>query len=135
MRWSVLWTLVPDEALPLLIAAVGLAMVCGLLRGQAALRLLALVLLAPVLGALGQSLLAQCPPWVTWLVLAGVGLSLLKGLAALLLGPRAADTMLGSLAADLVRLVVRFVVRLALPLALPLLLLWLAMQWLTTGSI
>jgi hypothetical protein len=126
MRWSLL-TLVPDEALPLLIAAVGLAMVCGLLRGRAALVLLAMLLLAPVLGVLVESLLAQCPPWVTWLVLAGVGLSLLKGLAVLLLGSRAADTMLGSLAADLVRFVVR--------LALPLLLLWWAVRWLTTGSI
>lgn len=129
MRWSLL-TLVPDEALPLLIAAVGLAMVCGLLRGRAALGLLAMLLLAPVLGALGESLLAQCPPWVTWLVLAGVGLSLLKGLAALLLGPRAADTMLGALAADLVR----FVVRLALPLLL-LPLIWWAVRWLTTGRV
>lgn len=42
MRWSVLWTLVPDEALPLLIAAVGLAIVCGLLRGRVALPLLLL---------------------------------------------------------------------------------------------
>jgi hypothetical protein len=130
MHWSLLWTCLPDEALPLLIAAVGLAMVCGLLRGRAALALLALLLLAPVLGALVESLLAQFPPWVTWLVLAGVGLSLLKGLAALLLGPRAADTMMGSLAADLVRLAVR--------LALPLLLLplvWWGVRWLTTGSI
>ena len=117
MRWSLLWTFLPDEALPLLIAGVGLAMLLGLLRGRAALGLLALLFLAPVMGAVVEALLAQLPPWLAWMLLAGLGLALLRGLAALLLGPRAADTMVGSLAADLVRLAVRM-------LCLPLRLVW-----------
>jgi hypothetical protein len=107
MRWSVLWTFLPDEALPLLIVGIGLAIILGLLRGRAALGLLVLLLLAPVLGAVVEPLLAQLPPWVTVLLLAFVGLAILRRLAALFLGPRAADTMVGALAADVVRLAVR----------------------------
>lgn len=117
MRWSLLWTLLPDEALPLLIVGVGLAMMLGILRGRAVLGLLAMLLIAPVIGAVGEALLAQLPPWVAWMLLVGLGLALLRGLAALLLGPRAADTMVGSLAADLVRLAVRM-------FCLPLRLVW-----------
>lgn len=117
MRWNLLWAFLPDEALPLLIVGVGLAMLLGILRGRAALGLLALLFLAPVMGAVGEALLAQLPPWFAWVLLAGLGLALLRGLATLLLGPRAADTMVGSLAADLVRLAVRM-------LCLPLRLVW-----------
>lgn len=117
MRWSLLWAFLPDEALPLLIIGVGLAMILGILRGRAALGLLALFFLAPVIGAVVEALLVQLPPWLVWLLLAGLGLALLRGLAALVLGPRAADTMVGALAADLVRLAVRM-------LGLPLRLVW-----------
>lgn len=110
MRWGVLWTLLPDEALPLLIAGVGLAMILGLLRGRAALGILLMLLLAPVLASFVEVLMEILPPWISLIVLAVIGLSILKGLAALLIGPRAADTMVGSLAADLVRLAVRILI-------------------------
>jgi hypothetical protein len=42
------------------------------------------------------------------LILAVLGLAILRALVGILLGQRAADTMVGSLAADLVRLSVSF---------------------------
>ena len=44
MRWGVLWTLLPDEVLPLLVMSVGLALILGLLSGRTALSILALLL-------------------------------------------------------------------------------------------
>ncbi len=105
MGW--IWMLVPDEALPLLVMGVGLALVLGLLNGRAALGLLGFLLLVPLLALFVETVLGELPPWVSLVLLAFLVLSLLRGLFALLLGSRAADTMVGSLAADLVRLVVR----------------------------
>jgi hypothetical protein len=126
MRWRLLWTCLPHEALPLLIVGVGLAMILGLLRGRAVLGLLALLLLMPVMGPIGETLLAQLPPWVAWLLGAGLVLTLLRRLAAFLIGARAADTMVGTLAADLVRLAVRL-------LCLPLRLVWWAVRQRPSG--
>lgn len=110
MRWGALWTLLPDEALPLLIVGVGLAMIVGLLRGRAALNILLMILLIPVLAPFVEALMGALPPWLSLIILAAVGLSILKGLATLIIGSRAADTMVGSLAADLVRLAVRILI-------------------------
>ena len=103
-RWGVLWTLLPDEALPLVIMVAGLMMILGFRR--AGLGVLGTALLLPVLAPFVEALFGELPPWVSLVVLAFVGLSILKGLAALLIGPRAADHMAGSLAADIVRIVV-----------------------------
>jgi hypothetical protein len=85
------------------------------MRGRAALTILALLLLFPLLAPVIEAMVEELPPWLSLLLLAFIGLSMLQGLAALLLGPRAADTMVGSLAADLVRFVVGMLV---LPLRL-----------------
>ena len=63
-------------------------------------------MLLPVLVPFVEALFGELPPWVSLVVLAFVGLAILKGLAALLIRPRAADHMTGSLAADIVRIVV-----------------------------
>jgi hypothetical protein len=107
MRWGVLWTFLPDEALPLLIVGVGLALMLGLISGRAALGLLGLLLLSPLLAPLIEELLGELPPWISLIILAFLALALFRGLAALILGQRAADAMAGNLAADLVRLMVR----------------------------
>lgn len=108
MRWGVLWMLLPDEVLPLIIVGVGLALILGLLSGRAALGLiLALVVLPPVLAPFVEGVLGDLPPWVSLVLLAFLGLAIIRGVVGLVLGQRAADTMVGSLAADLVRLVVR----------------------------
>lgn len=110
MRWGAIWMLLPDEALPLLILGVGFTMILGLLRGRAALGILLMLLLAPVLAPFVEALMGVLPPWISLIVLAVVGLSILRGLAALAIGTRAADTMVGSLAADLVRLAMRMLI-------------------------
>jgi len=108
MGWGALWLLVPDEALPLIVVGIGVALILGFITGRGALMLiLALVLLPPLLGPFIEGVLGELPPWVSLLILAVLGLAILRGLVGLVLGQRAADTMVGSLAADLVRLVVK----------------------------
>lgn len=104
------WMLVPDEVLPLLIMGVGLALILGLLSGRAALGILGLLLLFPLMAPFVEAVLGELPPWVSLVILAFFALALIRGLAALLLGQRAADNMVGNLAADLVRLVVRLLI-------------------------
>lgn len=108
MRWGVLWMLLPDEVLPLIIVGAGLALMVGFLSGRAALAIIiGLVVLPPLLAPFVEVLVGELPPWVSMVLLAFLGLAIIRGLFGLLLGQRAADTMVGSLAADLVRLVVR----------------------------
>jgi len=104
MRSGILWALLPDEALPLVIMIAGLMMILGF--RQVAFSILGVVLLFPILAPFVEALLGELPPWVSLVILAFVGLAILRGLAALLIGQRAADTMVGSLAADVVRIIV-----------------------------
>jgi len=104
MRSGVFWALLPDEALPLVIMVAGLLMILGFRR--AGLSILGAALLLPMLAPFVEALFGELPPWVSLVILAFIGLAILRGLAALLIGQRAADTMVGSLAADVVRIVV-----------------------------
>ncbi|HLC21856.1 MAG TPA: hypothetical protein VJM10_07095 [Candidatus Methylomirabilis sp.] len=110
MRWGILWTLLPDAALPLIIVGIALAMILGLIRGRLAFSLLGLLVLLPLLAPIMEALLGQMPAWVSFVILAFFGLAVIRGLAALIIGQRAADTMVGNLAADLVRLVVAIMI-------------------------
>ena len=103
---SLLWFFLPDEALPLIIVGVGLALILGFGRGV--LGILGLLLLIPIVAPFVEALLGELPLWVSLLILAIVGLAIFRGLAGLLIGARAADHMMGILAADVVRLVVLF---------------------------
>lgn len=104
MRSGMLWALLPDEALPLIVLGAGLAFILGF--RQAALGLLTLVMLLPVFAPFIEACFAELPPWVALVIIAFVGLAMLRGMVALLIGQRAADTMVGSLAADVIRLVI-----------------------------
>lgn len=104
MRSEALWVMLPDEALPLVVMATGLIMILGF--RQAALSILGMVLLFPILAPFVEALFGELPPWVSLVIFAFIGLAILRGLAALMIGQRAADTMVGSLAADVVRIVV-----------------------------
>ena len=104
MRSGALWALLPDEALPLIIMGAGLMIILGFRR--AGLSVLGAALLLPVLSPFIEALFGELPPWVSLVILAFIGLAILRGLAALLIGQRAADHMTGSLAADVVRVVV-----------------------------
>lgn len=106
MRWGTLWMLLPDEALLLLMVGVGIALILGLLTGRTAIGVLALLILFPILAPFVEALFGTLPAWVSLLILVIVGLSILRGLASLFIGGRAADHMTGILAADVVRLIV-----------------------------
>ena len=110
MRGGVLWMLLPDAALPLLFVGGCIALIFGLVRGRALFGVLGLLLFLPVLGPLAAGGFEQLPPWLSLVILAFFCLAILRGLAALVLGQRAADTMVGNLAADLVRLVVTILI-------------------------
>lgn len=92
---------VPDEVLPVLIAAAGFALVLGLRQAAGALFAIAMsIVLLPALLAPAFELL---PTWALWAALIFIGASLLRLAAGLMLGQRAADHMIGILAADVVR--------------------------------
>ena len=118
---KLLWFALPDEALILVIAGVGLALVLGLIRGRAAAGILGALVLGLLATPFIEALMDALPWWVSLLILAAVGMALLRSVAAIFLGERAASEMTGILAAD----VVRFGFRL---LFLPLRLLWRAFR-------
>lgn len=101
------WMLLPDALLPLVIAGIGLALMVGLLSGSAAFRLLGLLLLCALLGPIIEGVMGDMPPWVGVIIFVVVILALLRGAASLVLGRRAADHMVGILAADCVRFAFR----------------------------
>lgn len=107
---SLLWMLLPDGALLLAVVAIGLATILGLLRGGAAFSLLGVVLLFALLGPFVEGIVegvaGTLPPWMSLVLLVVIGLALLRGVAALVLGRRASDHMVGILAADLVRMAI-----------------------------
>ena len=109
MRSMLLWSLVPDEALPLILAGLGFLVVLGIVPRGAVGALLALVLLpilfGPFIQSFTETMLAQLPPVVVYAALFVVGITVLRLIAALVIGRRAADHMTGALAADLVRFV------------------------------
>jgi hypothetical protein len=106
MRAGAAWLLLPEEALVLVLVVAVFALMFGLMRGWAFLGLVALIVLLPTAALLAEEILAGLPPWVALVVLVVVGLAILRALASLVLGTRAAETMVGSLAADVVRLAV-----------------------------
>jgi len=103
---SALWWLLPDEAMPLVIVGIGLAMILGLIAGRAAMGLLAILLITPLFAPFIEAAIASLPPWLALLILASIVLAFLRGVASLFLGRAAAAHMTGSLAADLVRFTV-----------------------------
>ena len=101
-----LWMLLPDGALPLVIVGIGLALILGLVSRSATFGLLGLMLVFALTGPIVEGVMGAMPPWIGLVILAVIVLTLLKGAARLALGARAADHMVGILAADLVRLAV-----------------------------
>jgi hypothetical protein len=110
MRGGAAWLLLSEEALGLVLVVAAFALMFGLMRGRAFLGLVALIVLLPTMTLLVEEILGQLPPWVVLVVVVVVGLAILRGLASLVLGTRAAETMVGSLAADVVRLAVMLMI-------------------------
>jgi hypothetical protein len=101
MSW--LWMLLPDELLPLFIVGIGLAVILRILRVKAAMAILGGLLLSFILSPFVDAIFDYLPAWVSVLVILCIGLVILRGLISLLIGRRAAEHMVGSLAAELVK--------------------------------
>jgi hypothetical protein len=101
MNWIV--ALLPDQALVLVIALIGLALICGLITGRRAGSLLGGIVLLVLLSPFIEALVAALPWWLLLGLLLVCGLSLLRALSGLLIGAHATSHMVGILAADVVR--------------------------------
>ncbi len=99
-----LWLWLPDEAMPLVIVGVGLALMLGLIRVRTALSVLGTVILLLLAGPFIEALIETLPGWMILLLVLFVVLALFRGVLSLLLGERAAAHTIGILAADMIRL-------------------------------
>ena len=116
---GLLWTLIPDEALIIVIAGIGIALMLGVIRAKAALPMLGGIVLMVLLGPFVEALFLALPWWAIIAVVLVLCISLLRGLSNMLLGERASDHMVGILAADVIRFCfVGFVQILAMPFRL-----------------
>jgi hypothetical protein len=100
---SLLWALIPDEALILVIAAIGIGLILRIISGRTAVSLIGGIALMVLLAPFVEALFASLPWWLTLLLFAGLVLSVLRGLSSVVLGERASDHMVGTLASDVVR--------------------------------
>lgn len=110
MKWTIPSLLLPQEALAPLLALAGILMIVGLKRLAGTLILFVLLFVLgmaflPAFEPFIDAIVAQLPDWALVLLVVGFGLAVLRAVAALFLGQRASDHMVGTLAADVVRLV------------------------------
>ena len=106
MKGITLASFLPEEFIPLLLIGAGLAMILGARKLAGALFMLVLVsvLLPPFL----EPILERVPLWALLLIGVFIVLAVLREIAALFLGREAAATMVGTLAADFVKLLLFF---------------------------
>jgi ABC-type multidrug transport system fused ATPase/permease subunit len=109
---NLLLTLLPDQALILVIAAIALGLILRIISPKYAAFIVGGIILMLVMEPFFDALFAALPWWLTLLVSGFLLLSLLRSLFNLLLGSRATDHMVGILAADAVRLSLAGVFRL-----------------------
>ncbi len=105
---SILW-LLPDNAMILVIVAIGFGLMLGLIRRQAAMGMIGSIVLCLILAPFVESLLGALPAWISMLIMIAVGISIFRGLASLFLGQYAASHMVGILAADVVKFFFRLI--------------------------
>lgn len=103
MNWFI--NLVPDELLLLFIAGVGVAVILGLLNRRMLMPLLGLVVVSSLIGPFVGGLLSALPTWFVAIISIGLLFGALGWLASLVLGKGATDHLVGTLAADVVRVV------------------------------
>lgn len=97
----------PNEFMVLGIVLIGFGLMVGLINGRRAASLLGFVVLLMVTGPfidfLLDTFLALAPWWLLLLLAMLIAFSLLGALSRMLIGRRATDHMVGTLAADVVR--------------------------------
>ena len=106
---SVLWSLLPVSALPLVIIGVGLASIVGIVKPRGAMAILGGVILTILLAPFFDAVFDLLPWWLCLLLTVAFFVSILRAGIQLLLGPRATDHMVGALATDVVRMCIRAV--------------------------
>ncbi len=104
---SALLFFLPDWAIPTLIVVLAVGMILRLVRARTVMAIVAILFLGVLLGPVIEHLFAGLPAWLCLLVLVILAGSLIRALFSAVLGRRAADMMVGVLAADLVRLGIR----------------------------
>jgi hypothetical protein len=102
MNWIL--ALVPDQALVLVIVLIGLALMCGMINARRAFGLIGGIILFLILSPFIGSLVDALPGWLLLGLVLVLGLSMLRAVSNFLIGRGATNEMVGSLAADLVRL-------------------------------
>ncbi len=100
---QLLWFFLPDEALVLVIAAVGLLLMVRVISGRTALGILGAIILLALVSPFIDALMDALPGWSVLLLFAAILLWLFRAACGLFLGRRAADHTVGVLAADAVR--------------------------------
>ncbi len=98
-----LWLFLPDEAMVLVIAGIGLALILGLIRRQAALALVGAVAVSLLVGPFVEAVIGALPGWALFVLLVFLAFSLFRASLSLFLGSGAADHAVGSLAASVIR--------------------------------
>lgn len=107
-RFSVLWWFIPVEALPLIVAAGGLLVMFRVITARRLLLFVAAFALLPVvIEPIIQIAFEVLPWWCLLVAVVIIATSAFRGIAALFIGERAADEMMGSLAASAVRATLR----------------------------
>jgi len=106
-RTTLLWFILPDEAVLLVLVVGGLLVICRLVSVRAVLGVVVLMTMVPVLAPLIEEVFAALPGWLALGLLAVMGFWGLQMVATFVLGRSTAEHMVGTLAADLVRLLVR----------------------------
>ena len=125
MRW--LLTLLPDQAMVLVIMLIGLALMCGIASARRAFRMIGSIILFLLLSPFIGTLVDALPGWLLLGLIFVLGMSLLRAVSNFVIGRGATNEMVGNLAADLVRFGLRSVF---FVLTLP----FRALGWLVRGA-
>lgn len=106
-RTSGLWLLLPQEALPLLLIGGAFLVMFRIASLRAVLSAVVFFALLPIFSPIIEALFGALPAWVSLLFLVGMGFWCFQAIATTVIGRGAAEHMVGSLAADIVRFLVK----------------------------
>lgn len=106
-RSAGIWLLLPQEALPLVLIGGAFMVMFRIASLRAVLGAVVAFALLPIFSPIIEALFSALPAWVALLFFVGMGFWCLQAIATTVIGRGAAEHMVGSLAADLVRLLVK----------------------------
>jgi hypothetical protein len=95
----------PDEAFPLILVLLAVAVVVGLARPRLLLGFLLLLMLLPVIGPLFDAFLTAVPWWLVVLVVGGLLMWVVRAALSVLVGREAAAHVVGALVAEAIKAV------------------------------